>query len=117
MIVNKRKNNTALKAFFDYHIGRIKQNPACMNCGGALQGIKAEVAHVLPKRVNGGHPELATHLDNAVYLCFWGNNCHARFDDLAKKKEMPIFARAKKIAEKLKPLTTKVTRELLIYED
>lgn len=37
------------------------------------------IAHLLAKNKNA-FPSVATHPDNWIELCFWGNNCHHGFD-------------------------------------
>lgn len=55
----------------------------CLHCGEVTtknqdQWFKASIAHILPKRL---FKSVATHPLNWVELCFWINNCHARYDN------------------------------------
>ena len=53
----------------------------CMNCGGRTEKdkthYKCSVAHLLPKAY---FKSVATHPDNWLELCFYGNSCHTNFD-------------------------------------
>lgn len=53
----------------------------CKHCGSPTQkgqkNYKCSVAHILPKAY---FPSVATHPDNWIELCFWGNSCHTNFD-------------------------------------
>lgn len=49
------------------------------NLGGWRQVMpKAIIAHILPKRVNHGFPDVATHPDNRMFLC---PDCHTNLDN------------------------------------
>jgi hypothetical protein len=55
----------------------------CMNCGGKTcadndKEYKRSVAHILPKAY---FKSVATHPDNFLELCFYGNSCHTNFDN------------------------------------
>ena len=55
----------------------------CSNCGNPSSKKDDEkfhysIAHILPKRL---FPSVATHPDNWIELCFWGNSCHTNFDN------------------------------------
>lgn len=67
----------------------------CTNCNKPLLGTlvingAAVVAHILPKRENGGCPSVAQDEDNIVYLC---GDCHTNMDNLGEEwiKKMKIF--------------------------
>jgi hypothetical protein len=54
----------------------------CANCGGKScrdndREYKRSVAHILPKAV---FKSVATHPDNWIELCFYGNSCHTNLD-------------------------------------
>jgi len=54
----------------------------CMNCGGKTcadndKEYKRSVAHILPKAY---FKSVATHPDNFLELCFYGNSCHTNLD-------------------------------------
>lgn len=54
----------------------------CKNCGGKTQkgqaNYKNSVAHILPKAY---FPSIATHPDNFIELCFYGESCHTNMDN------------------------------------
>lgn len=54
----------------------------CMNCGGKTEAntklFKNSIAHILPKAY---FKSVATHPDNFLELCFYGNSCHTNFDN------------------------------------
>lgn len=54
----------------------------CQNCGGKTcrdsdREYKRSVAHILPKAY---FKSVATHPDNWLELCFYGNSCHTNLD-------------------------------------
>jgi len=57
----------------------------CSNCGNPSSKkdddkFHFSIAHILPKSL---FPSIATHPDNWIELCFWGNSCHTNFDNSA----------------------------------
>ncbi len=54
----------------------------CMNCGGKTEAhtklFKNSIAHILPKAY---FKSVATHPDNFLELCFYGNSCHSQMDN------------------------------------
>jgi hypothetical protein len=54
----------------------------CQHCGGKTQkgqkNYKCSVAHILPKAY---FKSVATHPDNFLELCFYGDSCHTNFDN------------------------------------
>lgn len=54
----------------------------CVNCGGKTQkgeaNYKNSLAHILPKAY---FKSVATHEDNWMELCFYGNSCHTNYDN------------------------------------
>lgn len=76
--------------FFARHINIIKnEGKVCQECGEKLQGLSAEVCHILSKSKS---PEVATNDDNILYLCFYGNSCHTKFDSSLKMRAtMKVF--------------------------
>jgi hypothetical protein len=57
----------------------------CSHCGNPSSKKDDEkfhfsIAHILPKSL---FPSIATHPDNWIELCFWGNSCHTNFDNSA----------------------------------
>lgn len=54
----------------------------CANCGGKTEKdskhYKCSVAHLLPKAY---FKSVATHPDNWIELCFYGNSCHTNYDN------------------------------------
>lgn len=68
----------------------------CENeCGKSIvyfKNIRSRVivAHILPKRENGGFPSVADHPKNRVFLC---PDCHTNFDNLGSDfaKTMPAL--------------------------
>lgn len=83
-----KKHNVEKKAFKKdlnvYFASQILQIPAtCENCGCDIRWQRekhprALVAHILPKRKQGGFPAVATHPKNRVFLCI---TCHTDFDN------------------------------------
>lgn len=73
----------------DFFVDAIKKAPKkCQECGEPLAGTiainpAAVVAHILPKRENGGCPSVAAHPLNKVYLC---GDCHTDMDNMGGKK-------------------------------
>lgn len=62
---------------------RKEMTGVCSHCGN--QSSKKDddkfhfsIAHILPKAY---FPSIATHPDNWVELCFWGNACHSNMDN------------------------------------
>ena len=119
---NKQKRSEERKdfpKFFQKHCQIIKDGDRrCENCGEAvLQGISAEVAHCLSKNQNA-HPEIATNDSNVVYLCFWGNSCHTKFDSsLSNRLLMPVFSLAAERLKTIQHLITNQTKEYQLYLD
>lgn len=57
----------------------------CLFCGGKTEvkndeTYRRSIAHLLPKRKNQ-FPSVATHPDNFIELCFYGNSCHTNLDN------------------------------------
>lgn len=55
----------------------------CLFCGGKTMKEDDEkfhfsLAHLLPKAI---FPSVATHPENIIELCFWGESCHTNFDN------------------------------------
>lgn len=54
----------------------------CANCSGKSEAhtkmYKCSIGHILPKAY---FPSVATHPDNWIELCFYGNSCHTNFDN------------------------------------
>jgi len=54
----------------------------CMNCGGKTEAFtkhyKCSIAHILPKAY---FKSVATHSENWIELCFYGNSCHTNYDN------------------------------------
>lgn len=102
--------------FFKKHINIIlSQNKTCQECGAKLQGLSAEVCHILSKSKS---PEVATEDDNILYLCFYGNSCHAKFDsNLSNRESMGVFALALERYSLLKNKVTTWTSEVAQLED
>lgn len=59
----------------------------CLFCSGKTEKFndatfRHSIAHLLPKKDNfGGFPSVATHEDNWIELCYYGNSCHTNFDN------------------------------------
>lgn len=90
--------------FFSKHIKIIQEHrKTCQECGAPLQGLTGEVCHILSKSKS---PEVAKEDDNILYLCFYGNSCHAQFDNsLSMRESMNVFSLA---VEKYKLFKEKV---------
>ena len=57
-------------------------NGKCLHCGNVTtmkddEKFHFSIAHILPKSL---FPSVATHPDNWIELCFWGNACHTNMD-------------------------------------
>lgn len=70
-----------LKRWFEER--RKEMSGRCLHCGGKSckdsdEYYKFSIAHILPKRL---FKSVATHSDNWIELCFWGNSCHSNFDN------------------------------------
>lgn len=54
----------------------------CVNCNGKTEAhtkhFKCSIAHILPKAY---FKSVATHPDNWLELCFYGNSCHTNYDN------------------------------------
>ena len=94
--VEKREYKKELNVFFASQILQIP--PCCEECGDDIRYWREKnprmlVAHILPKRPNGGFPSVATHPLNRVFLC---PDCHTNMDlkgkDFVKKmKTYPLM--------------------------
>ena len=76
----KPKGNAELQRwFFDRHQ---EMTGSCKNCGNKTQSdkenFKNSIAHILPKAY---FKSVATHPDNWIELCFYGNSCHTNLDN------------------------------------
>lgn len=61
---------------------RSRMTGKCLFCGAKTMKDDDEkfhfsIAHLLPKSI---FKSVATHEDNWIELCFWGNDCHGNFD-------------------------------------
>lgn len=84
-IDKERENGTdaALDRWFEYF--RMGMTGICFFCGGKTEKdnnklYRNSCAHLLPKRKNM-FPSVRVHPDNRIELCFYGNSCHANFDN------------------------------------
>ena len=92
-----KKERPDLKTYFANQILQIPTK--CEECGADLtywkkQMPKAIIAHILPKRVTGGFPSVATHPANRMFFC--PTPCHADYDNKGndhalKMKSLPII--------------------------
>lgn len=62
---------------------RKRMTGVCENCGGKScrdndKEYKRSIAHILPKAY---FKSIATHPENFLELCFYGNSCHTNFDN------------------------------------
>lgn len=108
----EKKNNTALQAWFFYHIHNSKRE--CENCHADLSSYndadwKACQHHIIDKSSINGCPSVSAVLENHGVLCKWGKEdaggCHSLWHssyDTASK--MPFFKIAKERFEKFKHL-------------
>lgn len=48
-----------------------------ISCKQNDEYFKFSICHILPKRI---FHSVATHPENWIELCFWGNSCHTNFD-------------------------------------
>lgn len=74
------KGSAELNRFFE-NVHR-QMTGRCRHCNGKTQkdkpNYKNSVAHILPKAY---FPSVATHPENWVELCFYGESCHTNFDN------------------------------------
>jgi hypothetical protein len=80
-ITVKSTNNAELQRWFDDR--RKEMTGVCVNCGGKTSKnddkyYKFCIAHLLPKAYL---KSIATHPDNWIELCYFGNSCHAQYDN------------------------------------
>jgi hypothetical protein len=66
-----------------FEVVRLQLTGKCRHCGNPSckesdEYYKFSIAHILPKAY---FPSVATHPDNFVELCFWGNSCHTQMDN------------------------------------
>jgi len=79
--IEKAKDYDALDRWF--REVRKRMTGVCENCGGKScrdndKEYKRSIAHILPKAY---FKSVATHPDNFLELCFYGNSCHTNFDN------------------------------------
>lgn len=107
---NKKKRiqeRSCLSEFFDYHLIELNKKPFSEESSTLIKEPSiVNIAHILPKRKQGGFPSIQCHLDNYIYLT-WEE--HNRFDKLLDEgnleqieKEFPncwqiIWKRLKKL--------------------
>jgi len=78
----KKEYGDNLTAWFDER--RKEMTGRCKNCGkrsekNSNQYFKFSICHILPK---ARFKSVATHPDNWIELCFWGDNsCHTNMDN------------------------------------
>ena len=97
--------------FFKKHVDYVLNNDVhCQECGNKLQGLSGEVCHILSKSKS---PEVAKNDNNILYLCFYGNSCHSKFDNsLEVRSKMKVFKIAIEKFKKLKNLIINFTKEV-----
>lgn len=113
----KRKDERAgYGDFFAKHISIIiNERRVCQECGARLQGLTGEVAHILSKSKS---PEVATLDENVLYLCFYGESCHADFDsNLYNRQAMNVFPLAAERYNSFKHLVTSTSSEINLFEN
>ncbi|MEN6292340.1 MAG: hypothetical protein ABFD07_10065, partial [Methanobacterium sp.] len=81
----KSKERGCLGAFFEFHLTNLEKNPKSEESGTFIdEPTTANIAHLLPKRKQGGFPSVQCHLDNCVYLTL---SEHTRFDKLLDERD------------------------------
>lgn len=80
----KQKTAKELNIFFASQIPEIPE--CCEECGDSLRwqkmnNFKSIIAHILPKRKDGGFPSVSTHPKNRMFLCLI---CHTNMDNKGK---------------------------------
>ena len=88
----KKQKKSELNIFFASQI--LKIPATCENCANDIRywrqiNPRMLVAHILPKRENGGFPNVATHPLNRVFLC---PDCHTNFDNKGESFAMQMKA-------------------------
>ena len=78
--VSKKEFKADLNVFFASQTLQVPYK--CEECGGDISYWKIKnprmlIAHILPKRKNGGFPSVATHPRNRMFYC---PDCHTYFD-------------------------------------
>jgi len=94
-ISDKRKKKLAVLAASNtdnavdlwFEARRMEMTGRCLFCNGKTEKnndatYRSSIAHLLPKKDSlGGLPSVATHRDNWLELCHFGNSCHTNFDN------------------------------------
>lgn len=76
----RNKERACLGAFFDFHITNLEKNPYSTESQAYISTPSvANIAHLLPKRKQGGFPSIQCNIDNAIYLTIQEHN---HFDKL-----------------------------------
>jgi hypothetical protein len=81
-IEEPKEDSAELERWF--HERRLEMVGFCANCNAVSckksdQFFKCSIAHILPKAY---FPSIATHEDNWIELCFWGDkSCHSNMDN------------------------------------
>lgn len=104
----KEEKRKELNVFFASQLLEVPK--CCENCNEDLSYQKKAmpksiIAHILPKRENGGFPKVATHPKNKMFLCL---QCHHNYDDLGSDfaKQMKILPTIKQRFNEFKHLLT-----------
>ena len=80
----KVEERGCLKPFFEMHISLLQKNPYSSFSGKRINEPNvSNIAHILPKRKNGGFHSIQCHFDNALYLTLQE---HTTFDKLLDER-------------------------------
>lgn len=89
-ISNKKRVEKSLKrkeldVFFEYHLEQLEKKPfSQLSAKYISTPTTANIAHILPKRKQGGFPSISNHLENCIYLTI---EEHSLYDSLMDKRE------------------------------
>lgn len=114
----RKEERGCLKGFFDYHIRMLEKNPYSEESGDRIyEPSVMHVAHLLPKRKQGGFPSVQCNIDNIIYLLL---SEHSRMDKLLDErryteleKEFPNSI--KKIRNRMKKVLSLCTERNKTY--
>lgn len=107
-IINNGKNGELWRWFEKQ---RERMTGKCAHCGGKTQKYDNDtfhysVAHLLPKSL---FKSIATHDENWLELCYYGNSCHTNFDNhIIDISELNCF---NEVIEKITKLYPHIAKE------
>lgn len=112
-IAQEKEQDKGLNEWFEAR--RKEMTGRCAHCGGRTTRdddklFKHSIAHLLPKRANM-FPSVATHPDNWLELCFFGDSCHTNYDNnILDLTDLNCFNQAIEKFERIYPAIDKKER-------